>query len=199
MRAMEKKQRQWSFMYFVAAFFLVLAVHDFLIARHTETLSYSEFKVLVKAGKVEDLTVGTRIIAGRLKKEGLEGLLPKEKVEEIQRVTGGELRFVTIRVDDPTLIPELEALKVRFAGEVESTWFTTLLSWVLPALVFVGVWMFLMKRLGGPASGLMAIGKSKAKVYMEKETGVTFADVAGIDEARAELMEVVEFLKTPQR
>ncbi|MDE2179419.1 MAG: ATP-dependent zinc metalloprotease FtsH [candidate division NC10 bacterium] len=197
---MEKKQRQFSLMYFVAAFFLVLAVHDFLIARHTETLSYSEFKVLLKAGKVEDLALGTRIISGRLKRDGLGGLLSKEKVEEIERVTtGGELRFVTIRVDDPTLIQELEALKVRFAGEVESTWFITLLSWVLPALIFVGVWMFLMKRVGGPASGLMAIGKSKAKVYMEKETGVTFADVAGIDEARAELMEVVEFLKTPER
>src|SRR5574337_1508583 len=196
---MEKKQRQFSLMYFVAAFFLVLAVHDFLIARHTETLSYSEFKVLLNAGKVEDLTLGSRIIAGRLRREGLAGLLSKEKVEEIQRVAGGELRFVTIRVDDPTLIQELETLKVRFAGEVESTWFTTLLSWVLPALVFVGVWMFLMKRVGAPASGLMAIGKSKAKVYMEKETGVTFADVAGIDEARAELMEIVEFLKTPQR
>ncbi|MDE2484051.1 MAG: ATP-dependent zinc metalloprotease FtsH, partial [candidate division NC10 bacterium] len=169
-------------------------------ARHTETLSYSEFKVLLKAGKVEDLALGTRIISGRLKRDGLGGLLSKEKVEEIERVTtGGELRFVTIRVDDPTLIQELEALKVRFAGEVESTWFITLLSWVLPALIFVGVWMFLMKRVGGPASGLMAIGKSKAKVYMEKETGVTFADVAGIDEARAELMEVVEFLKTPER
>lgn len=176
---MEKKQRQFALGYFVAAFFLVLAVHDFLIARHTETLSYSEFKVLVKAGKVEDLTLGTRVIYGRLKREGLEGLLSKEKVEEIQRVTGAELRFATIRVDDPTLIQELETLKVRFAGEVESTWFTTLLSWVLPALVFVGVWMFLMKRVGGPASGLMAIGKSKAKVYMEKETGVTFADVRG--------------------
>lgn len=199
MSAMEKKQRQFSFLYFVAAFFLVLAVHDFLIARHIETLSYSEFKVLLKAGKVEDLTVGTRIIAGRLKREGLEGLLTKEKAEQIQRAAGGELRFVTIRVDDPTLVQELETSRVRFAGEVESTWFTTLLSWVLPALVFVGVWMFLMKRFGGAASGLMAIGKSKAKVYMEKETGVTFADVAGIDEARAELMEVVEFLKTPQR
>ncbi|MDE2483792.1 MAG: cell division protein FtsH, partial [candidate division NC10 bacterium] len=151
---MEKKQWQFALWYFVAAFFLVLAVHDFLIARHTETLSYSDFKLLLKSGKVEDLTLGTHVISGRLKREGLEGLLSKEKVEAIQRLAGGENRFVTIRVNDPTLIQELEALKVRFAGEVESTWFTTLLSWVLPALVFVGVWAFLMKRVGGPASGL---------------------------------------------
>ncbi|MDD5558170.1 ATP-dependent zinc metalloprotease FtsH [Candidatus Methylomirabilis sp.] len=196
---MEKQQRQFALWYFVAAFMLVLGIHDFLIARRTETLLYSDFKVLLKAGKVEDLTLGERIISGRLKREGLEGLLPKTKVEEIQRLAGEEHRFVTIRVSDSTLIQDLEASKVRFTGEVESTWFITLLSWVLPALVFVGVWMFLMKRVGGPASGLMAIGKSKAKVYMEKETGVTFADVAGIDEARAELMEIVEFLKTPER
>ncbi len=196
---MEKKQRQFALWYFIAAFWLVLGIHEFLIARHTETLLYSDFKVLLKAGKVEDLALGERIISGRLKREGLEGLLPKEKVEEIQQLADGEHRFVTIRVSDPTLIQDLEASKVRFAGEVETTWFITLLSWVLPALIFVGVWAFLMKRVGGPASGLMAIGKSKAKVYMEKETGVTFADVAGIDEARTELMEIVEFLKTPER
>lgn len=195
---MEKQQRQFALWYFVAAFMLVLGIHDFLIARRTETLLYSDFKVLLKAGKVEDLTLSERIISGRLKPEGLEGLLPKAKVEEIQRLGGEEHRFVTIRVTDPTLIQDLETSKVRFTGEVESTWFITLLSWVLPALIFVGVWVWLTKRLG-PASGLMAIGKSKAKVYMEKETGVTFADVAGIDEARAELMEIVEFLKTPER
>jgi cell division protease FtsH len=96
------------------------------------------------------------------------------------------------------LIQELEGSKVRFAGEVESTWFPTLLSWIVPALIFFGLWGFLMKRMGA-ASGVMEIGKSKAKVYMEKQTGVTFNDVAGIDEARGELMEVVEFLKTPER
>ena len=85
---------------------------------------------------------------------------------------------------------------MQFQGRIESHWLGTLLSWIVPALVFVVIWGVLMRRMG-PASGLMTIGKSKAKVYVAKSTGVTFDDVAGIDEARAELMEIVDFLKRP--
>ncbi|MBP2671533.1 MAG: ftsH [candidate division NC10 bacterium] len=164
----------------------------------TENLTYNEFKALLKAGKITEVTLADKVITGRLRQEGLDGLLPKEKVAEIQRFGSGEQRFVVVRVDDRELVPELEAAKVKFAGRLDSTWFTTLLSWVLPALIFVGIWMFFMKRMGA-ASGLVSLGKSKAKVYMEKQTGVTFQDVAGIDEARSELMEIVDFLKTPDR
>jgi cell division protease FtsH len=138
------------------------------------------------------------VIKGTLKKDGLEGLLPPEKIDELKQIGAGEHRFVTVRVEDPSLIQELETSKVRFAGEVENTWFSTLLSWIVPALIFFALWGFFMKRMGA-ASGVMEIGKSRAKVYLEKQTGVTFNDVAGIDEARGELMEVVEFLKTPER
>jgi len=81
---------------------------------------------------------------------------------------------------------------------VENTWLSTLLAWVLPALVFFGLWALLVRRMG-PQGGLMAIGKSKAKVYVERSTGVTFEDVAGIDEARGELEEIVDFLRQPDR
>jgi len=195
---MEQNQRRFSIWYFVAAFLVLLAIENFLMGAITETLTYNEFKGLLKAGKITEVTLTDRVITGRMKQDGLEGLLPKEKIAEIQRFGAGEQRFVVVRVDDSGLVKELEEAKVRFAGRLESTWFSTLLSWVLPALIFVGVWMFFMKRMGA-ASGLVSLGKSKAKVYMEKQTGVTFQDVAGIDEARAELMEIVDFLKTPDR
>ena len=195
---MEQNQRRFSIWYFVAAFLVLLAIENFLMGAITENLTYNEFKALLKAGKITEVTLTDRMITGRLKQEGLEGLLPKEKIAEIQRFGTGEQRFVVVRVEDPGLVKELEEAKIKFAGRLESTWFTTLLSWILPALIFVGIWMFFMKRMGA-ASGLVSLGKSKAKVYMEKQTGVTFQDVAGIDEARAELMEIVDFLKTPDK
>jgi cell division protease FtsH len=195
---MEPKQKRFSVWYFLAMFVVLLAIQQVLFAPHAENLAYSDFKALLKAGKVADLTVGERLIAGRLKSDGLEGLLPKEKMDELQKFGKGEHRFVTVRVDDPSLVEELETSQIRFAGQVESTWLPTLLSWILPAVVFVAIWTFFMKRMG-PASGLLEIGKSKARVYVEKTTGVTFDDVAGIDEAKGELMEIVDFLKNPQR
>ncbi|MCC6545382.1 MAG: ATP-dependent zinc metalloprotease FtsH [Nitrospirae bacterium] len=194
---MEKKQ-QFSLWYFVVTLLILIVLQTYLFVPHAENLSYSDFKVLLKAGKVSDLSLGERTITGILNKEGLEGFLPKEKIDKLKQFGKGEHRFVTVRVNDLSLIQELEAANVRFTGREENTWFSTLLSWILPAVFFFALWSVLIKRMGA-ASGMLEIGKSKAKVYMEKQTGVTFDDVAGIDEAREELMEVVEFLKNPQR
>jgi cell division protease FtsH len=177
----------------------LIVIQWLLFAPRAENLSYSEFKVLVKQGKVKDLVLERQVITGTLAAEGLEGILPKEKIEELKRRGGDGHRFTTARVDDPGLVGELEAAKVRFTGRVENTWLPTLLSWILPALVFMGIWMFVMRRMAGSQGGLLAIGKSRAKVYVEHSTGVTFDDVAGIDEARNELMEIVDFLKAPER
>jgi cell division protease FtsH len=105
---------------------------------------------------------------------------------------------VTIRVEDPELATDLEHAGINFKGEVINEWLPTVLSWVVPVVLFVLLWNFLFKRMG-PRGGMMQIGKSKAKVYIEKKTGVSFNDVAGIDEAEEELIEVVEFLKNPQK
>ncbi len=195
---MEAKQQKFSIWYSVLVLVALLLIQSVFFAPHTQNLSYDEFKVLVKKGMVNNLILGKQTITGTLSPEGLEGVLPEEKIKELKRYGEGEHRFVTARVDDPGLVPELEAAKVRFSGRVENTWLAVLLSWVLPALIFFGLWMVLMRRMGGQG-GLMTIGKSKAKVYVERSTGVSFEDVAGIDEARAELMEIVDFLKNPQR
>ena len=196
---MEFKKQKFSIGYFVIALIALFLLQSVLFAPHAETLSYSEFKALARKGKVSNLVLDKQTISGTLTTDGLEGLLPKEKLEALKRVGSGPHPFVTARVEDPSLVTELEVANVKFTGRVENTWLSTLLSWILPALVFVGVWAFVIRRMGGAQGGLLAIGKSKAKVYVEHETGVTFDDVAGIDEARGELMEVVDFLKNPDR
>jgi cell division protease FtsH len=196
---MQPQQRQFSVRYSIVAMIVLFLIEAYLFAPRPETLAYSDFVKLVKADKVSDVTLSSRAIEGRLAPNGLEAFLPKQKLEELSRAGKGAHRFVTTRVDDPRLVPELEAANVRFTGVPDNHWLGTLASWVVPAVVFFGLWSVVVRRMGGGAGGLMSIGKSKAKVYMERATGVSFDDVAGIDEARAELMEIVDFLKNPQR
>ncbi len=196
---MERKQQRFSVGYLIAASIAFWLIQAFLFGPHPENLAYSDFKTLVKHGKVSDLTIARETITGTLAASGLEALLPKEKIEELKRFGQGTHRFVTARVDDPTLVPDLEASKVRFTGHVENTWLSTLIGWVLPTVLFLGLWVVLSKRLSSAGGGLLAIGKSKARVHVQQDTGVSFDDVAGIDEAKAELVEIVSFLKEPAR
>ena len=115
-----------------------------LFGPRAANLSYSEFKALAKKGKVSNLTVDRESISGTLSTDGLESLLPPQKLEELKRLGDGPRRFVATRVEDPGLVAELEQANVKFAGHVENLWLSTLLSWVLPAVVFAGVWILLM-------------------------------------------------------
>jgi len=196
---MEPKQRRFSIRYTIVTIVAILLIESYLFAPRPESLAYSDFIRLLKAGKVSDLTLSKQAIQGTLAANGLEAFLPKEKVAELREAGKGSHQFVTTRVDDPELVHELEAANVRFTGTAENNWLTLLASWVVPAIIFFGLWSFLIRRMGGAQGGLMSIGRSRAKVYVEHATGVTFDDVAGIDEARAELMEIVDFLKNPQR
>jgi cell division protease FtsH len=196
---MEARQRQFSIRYGIIAMAVLLLIEGYLFAPRPETLAYSDFVRLVKAGKVSDVTLSNHAIVGTLAASGLEGFLPKDKLDELRRAGNGTHRFVTTRVDDPELVRELQAANVRFTGVPDSGWLGTLASWVVPAVVFVGLWSLVIRRMGGAQGGLLSIGKSKARVYVERATGVTFDDVAGIDEARAELMEIVDFLQNPGR
>lgn len=174
------KKTQLTIAYVILTVLLFISLQNFFSAQVDE-VSYSEFRQWVEGGMIEECSIGTESIRGLVR-------------------DGGENRsFVTVRVEDPGLVELLEENQVKFAGQNENTFLTQLLSWILPAVVFVGIWMFMARRMGGGSGGLMSIGKSKAKVYMEKGTGITFEDVAGIDEAKEELQEVVEFLETPER
>jgi cell division protease FtsH len=196
---MQPQQRQFSIRYSIGAMIVLLVIEAYLFAPHPETLAYSDFVNLVKAGKVSNVTLSSHAITGTLAPDGLDAFLPKDQLEALRREGKGRHLFVTTRVDDPQLVPALEAARVRFTGVGDTSWLGTLASWVVPAVIFVGLWGLMIRRMGGAQGSLLSIGKSKARVYVERATGVTFDDVAGIDEARAELIEIVDFLKNPQR
>jgi cell division protease FtsH len=179
---MESRQK-FSMWYFLLAFAGLMIVQS-LFAPSVHRISYAKFKQYVYDDKIEHIVVSDTLIRGQLK--------PGSVAENVP------LHFTTVRIADPDLVKELEKRHVDFSGQYESPFLKALVSWVLPALVFVGIWIFVMRRMG-PGSSVMAFGKSKSKIYAEKETGVTFADVAGQDEAKEELQEVVEYMRNPER
>jgi cell division protease FtsH len=198
---MEKKMK-FSLAYFLAAFLLILAVEYYLASREIATISYSEFRQLVREGLVNDLQIGADSMQGKFLKGAPDRLiaLRGEKDEGRMKHLRETDAFVVVRMEDPDLVKELTGKNIAFTARRESTWLRTILSWVVPVLVFVAIWGFFLKRMGGAGGGgLMALGKSKAKVYVEGETKVTFSDVAGVDEAEDELKEVIEFLTNPQK
>ncbi|HSE85880.1 MAG TPA: ATP-dependent metallopeptidase FtsH/Yme1/Tma family protein, partial [Candidatus Binatia bacterium] len=196
---MKEQQQQFSIWYFLVTLVILMAMQYVFLSPHVEMIAYSQFKSLVKNDLVTDLVVEQTTIHGNIKAEGMKQIFSEEKLKELKYDGKSTHPFAAVRVEDPGLTAELEEAGIPFRGEVTSNWLPTILSWVVPVALFFLVWSYLMKRMGGGGAGLMQIGKSKAKVYIEKKTGVTFADVEGIDEAKEELVEVVEFLKTPEK
>ena len=170
--------------YWIAAIFGVLLIqYIFAYSQQVTEIPYSQFETYLTEGKVAEVAISDNYVQGTFK----------------QALPTGETMFVTTRVD-PELATRLQESGVVYTGRIESNLVGNILSWTLPILLFFGIWYFMMKRIGagGGAGGLMQIGKSRAKVYVETDVKVTFDDVAGVDEAEDELREIVEFLRNPE-
>jgi cell division protease FtsH len=172
----------FSIWYFVMAFLLFSYLQQNFFSAKVETIPYSQFKQYIAEGTLSKLAIGPENIRGTLKGKG--------------KRPGQDQEFTTVRVNDPDLVKDLDDHKVSYSGHYESKFLGSILSWIIPIGIFFLIWRYAMKKMG-PGMGVMSFGKSKAKIFAESETKVTFADVAGIDEAKEELQEVVEFLSNP--
>lgn len=173
------KRASLSIGYFLAVFLLVALVQFWRTSNDFEEISYSQAIALAEQNQISSVTITETMIEGKFKQ-------PRN----------GKSRFLSYRVE-PDAASVFERAGVEVSGGTDRNWFAKTLSWILPTLALFGLWFAMIRGVGGRGTmgGLVNIGKSRAKVYLERKTGVTFDDVAGADEAKAELQEIVSFLK----
>jgi len=180
-----EKQHKFSVWYVLIAVWVVLILHNMIVQMFAiERIPYSAFVKALQEGRVTEVAVTQDRLQGKMK--------VAEEGQEVDKA------FTTVRVD-PDLSELLEKYHVTFKGVIESNFLKNLASWIFPLLLFFGIWYFMMRRFAAQQGSFLTLGKKKAKVYMEDEVGVTFDDAAGVDESKEELIEVVEFLKSPEK
>jgi cell division protease FtsH len=204
MKLPNRQKTQFSLVYLFIALMVVFGVQSWLRAPRTVDIPMSQFLTLVHEGKVLRVSLGEREIQGVLKPGALPTppAGPGDRLRQLLGAEQGATVFTTARIpatDDYDVVRELQNAKVEFSGRIESTFWRDLISWLVPLVLMAGLWLFLMRRMGGGPTQALSFGRSKAKIYDRKELKTTFADVAGVDEAKAELMEVVDFLKNPKK
>jgi cell division protease FtsH len=176
-------RRPLSSLWFGAGILAVLVLFNLITSTNRgETLDYSAFKSLLAQGRIAEVELGPEFVRG-----------------QFQDADGALKTFEAVRVEDPKLTELLEAQRVKYTGQVSNKWLTELLGWVFPVLLIIGIWVFFLRRMSGTEGGIMSFARSRAKIYVDDDVKVGFADVAGVDEAAAELREIVDFLKNPSK
>ncbi|MBP8625939.1 MAG: ATP-dependent zinc metalloprotease FtsH [Syntrophorhabdaceae bacterium] len=178
----DKKTKSFTLLYFVLAFIAIIIINSYIFKAEVKTIPYSEFKELIHTGKISDLIIDTDTIQGMLALE-----------------SGKKIKFLTSRVEDPDLVRQLQENKIKYTGYYENKIIKAIVSWVLPFAIIIFIWNILMRRMGGAPSSVLNFGKSRGKIYGEDEISITFDDVAGVDEAKEELKEIIEYLRNPNK
>ena len=178
----DKNRQSFTVIYFIIGLIVILAVNTYIFSGEVKNIPYSEFKELIAKGKISDVVIDAEAIQGTVTLED-----------------GKKIKFLTSRVDDPDLVKDLQKGNVKFSGHYENKIIRAIVSWVLPLAIIFLIWNFLMKKMGGAPSSVLNFGKSRGKIYGEDEIKITFGDVAGVDEAKEELKEIIEYLKVPDK
>jgi cell division protease FtsH len=194
-----------SIIWYVLAIIAILVIIQlYSTTKQTVEISYSEFRHLVELKDVADLAISSETITGTLLPGGVDALAKERKQPDLpqklkKQFENKVLMFSTVRLEDRNLVPLLEKQGIKYRAVRENTWVASALSWLLPMGLLIGIWIYFFRKIGSGAGGLMTVSKSKAKVYVQDETKVTFQDVAGVDEAIDELKEIIEFLRNPAK
>jgi cell division protease FtsH len=181
-KAKDKKTQGFTYIYFILGFIAIAIINTYFFTSEIKNIPYSEFKESIAKGRISDLVIDTEAIQGTITLDNAK-----------------KTRFLTGRVEDPDLVKDLQKYNIKFSGQYENKFVKAIISWVLPLAFIFLIWNFLMKKMGGSPSGVLNFGKSRGKIYAEDEIKITFDDVAGVDEAKDELKEIIEYLKTPEK